>query len=69
LIFAAYEAILREAESSPSFARLLRRAATKLSAVAAALPKKLAPSPTVAAVQRMRTAVERFTERIKVAPV
>jgi beta-N-acetylhexosaminidase len=69
LVFAAYEAILREAESSPSFARLLRRAAAKVSAVAASLPKKLPPSPTMAAVQRTRTAVERFTEKIEVAPV
>jgi beta-N-acetylhexosaminidase len=68
LIFAAYEAILREAESSPSFARLLRRAAAKVLAVAAALPKKLPPSPTVAAVKKMRTAVERFTEKVKVGP-
>jgi beta-N-acetylhexosaminidase len=69
LILAAYEAILREAETSPSFARLLRRAAAKVWAVAAALPKKLPPSPTIAAVKQMRTAVERFTEKIKAASV
>ncbi len=33
LVFAAYEALLREAESSPAFARLLRRAAAKVQAV------------------------------------
>ncbi len=62
LVFAAYEAVLREAEASPAFARLLRSAAAKVRAVAAARPKRLPPSPTSAAVKRMRTAVERFTE-------
>ena len=45
LVFAAYEAVLREAESSPAFARLLRRAAAKVRTVAAARPKRLPPSP------------------------
>jgi beta-N-acetylhexosaminidase len=61
LIFAAYEALLREAEGSPSFARLLRRAAAKVGAVAA---RPLPSSPTNAAVNRMRTAVERFSQQV-----
>jgi beta-N-acetylhexosaminidase len=61
LIFAAYEALLREAESSPSFARLLRRSAAKVQTVAA---KPLPPEPTSAAVKRMRTAVENFTRQV-----
>src|SRR6202795_4389596 len=36
LVFAAYEAVLREAEGSPAFGRLLRNAAAKVRAVAAA---------------------------------
>ncbi len=54
LVFAAYEAVLREAETSPSFARLLRRAAAKVRTVTAARPKRLPPSPTIAAVKRMQ---------------
>jgi beta-N-acetylhexosaminidase len=64
LIFAAYEAVLREAETSPSFARLLRRAAAKARTVAATRPRRLPPSPTNAAVRQMRAAVERFTEQV-----
>ena len=64
LVFVAYEAVLREAETSPSFARLLRRAAAKVRTVTAARPKRLPPSPTIAAVKRMRTAVDRFTEQV-----
>jgi beta-N-acetylhexosaminidase len=61
LIFAAYEALLREAESSPSFARLLRRAAAKVHAVAVQ-PAPAAPTNT--AVKRMRSAVEHFTQQV-----
>jgi beta-N-acetylhexosaminidase len=64
LVFAAYEAVLREAEESPPFARLLRRAAAKVQAVLAARPKRLPPSPGNTAVKRMRTAVERFTRQV-----
>jgi beta-N-acetylhexosaminidase len=64
LVFAAYEAVLREAEASPPFARLLRRAAAKVQAVLAARPKRLPPSPAGTAVKRMRTAVERFTRQV-----
>jgi len=61
LIFAAYEALLREAESSPSFARLVRRAAAKVQAAAVKSPP---PPPTDAAVKRMRTAVEQFARQV-----
>jgi beta-N-acetylhexosaminidase len=64
LVFAAYEAILREAESSPAFARLLRRAAAKVQSVT---PAKKTPIPSDAAVVKMRTAIERFTEQVKKA--
>jgi beta-N-acetylhexosaminidase len=60
LVFAAYEAVLREAEGSPAFARLLRRAASKVRAVAAARPKRLPPAPTGTGIQRMQAAVERL---------
>jgi beta-N-acetylhexosaminidase len=61
LVFAAYEAILREAEKSPAFARLLRRAAAK---VQSATPAKKTPVPSNAAVTQMRTAIEHFTEQV-----
>jgi beta-N-acetylhexosaminidase len=66
LVFAAYEALLREAESSPAFARLLRRAAAKVQAFHALRLKRdaLPPPPTGSAVKKMRTAVERFTEQV-----
>jgi beta-N-acetylhexosaminidase len=66
LIFAAYEALLREAENSPAFARLLRRAAAKVQAFHALRLKRdaLPPAPTESAVTQMRTAVERFTEQV-----
>jgi beta-N-acetylhexosaminidase len=64
LVFAVYEAVLREAEASPPFARLLRRAAAKTQAVLASRPKRLPPSPGSTAVKRMRTAVERFTRQV-----
>ena len=60
----AVKALLREAETSPSFARLVRHAAAKVSAVAAARARRFAPPPTAAAVKRMRTAVERFTQQV-----
>jgi beta-N-acetylhexosaminidase len=61
LVFAAYEAVLREAENSPAFARLLRRAAAKVQSVKAA--HKAAP-PTTQAVEKMRNAVEHFTQQV-----
>ena len=64
LVFAAYDAVLREAEASPPFARLLRRAAAKVQAVVAVRPKRLPPSPANTAVKRMRTAIERFTRQV-----
>lgn len=61
LVFAAYEALLHEAESSPVFARVLRRAAAR-----AQLLKRhpLPPAPTAAAVNKMRSAVEKFTGQV-----
>jgi beta-N-acetylhexosaminidase len=64
LVFAAYEAVLREAEGSPAFARLLRRAATKVRTVAAALPRRLPPPPTATGVKRMQAAVERLRKLV-----
>ena len=61
LVFAAYEAILREAENSLSFARLLRRAAAKVQTVAV---KPSPPSPTDTAVKKMRTAIELFARDV-----
>jgi beta-N-acetylhexosaminidase len=66
LVFAAYEALLREAEGSPAFARLLRRAAARVQAFRArhlesdALP----PVPTAVAQNKIRSAVEKFTEQV-----
>lgn len=64
LVFAAYEAVLREAESSLSFARLVRRAAAKVSAVTATRSKRPVAPPTSAAVKRMHAAVDRFTQQV-----
>ena len=64
LVFAAYEAVLREAEGSPAFARLLRSAAAKVRAVTASLPKRLPQAPTTTAVKRMQTAIERFRKHV-----
>jgi beta-N-acetylhexosaminidase len=64
LVFTAYEAVLREAEASPPFARLLQRAAARVQTVLAARTKRLPPSPTSTAVKRMRTAIERFTRQV-----
>jgi beta-N-acetylhexosaminidase len=62
LVFAAYEAILREAESSPAFARRLRNAAAKVARATGS--KRLPPEPTNTAVKRMKTAVEAFTRQV-----
>jgi beta-N-acetylhexosaminidase len=67
LVFAAYEAVLREAEGSPHFARLLRRAADKVRTVAASRPKRLPPAPSDRAVTRMQTAIERFRKQVEKA--
>jgi beta-N-acetylhexosaminidase len=66
LVFAAYEALLHEAESSPAFARVLRRAAARAQAFHDTHLKKdaLPPSPTAGAVNRMRSAVQKFTEQV-----
>jgi beta-N-acetylhexosaminidase len=66
LLFAAYEALLREAETSPAFARVLRQAATRVQTFKAnQLKKDVLPSaPTPSAVNKMKTAVERFREQV-----
>ena len=66
LVFAAYEALLHEAESSPSFARVLRRAAARAQSFHTLHLKRdaLPPAPTEAAVNKMRSAVEKFTEQV-----
>ena len=64
LVFAAYEAVLREAEGSPAFARLLRTAAAKVRAVVAGLPKRLPLAPTATVVKRMQTEIERFRQQV-----
>jgi beta-N-acetylhexosaminidase len=64
LVFSAYEAVLREAESSPAFARRLRNAAVKVETVAAAGPKRLPPPPTSTVVKRMKTGVEAFARQV-----
>ena len=64
LLFTAYEAVLREAEASPVFARRLRNAAAKVANVAAAGSKRLPPSPSKSAVKQLQTAVEVFTRQV-----
>jgi beta-N-acetylhexosaminidase len=64
LILSAYEAVLREAETSAAFARMVRRAAARISKLAASRSRRLPPAPTNAAVDRMRNTVERFTEEV-----
>jgi beta-N-acetylhexosaminidase len=64
LVLAAYEAVLREAERSPAFARLLRSAAIKVRGVAAARPKRLPPAPSSTGVRRLQTAIERFRNQV-----
>jgi beta-N-acetylhexosaminidase len=69
LIFAAYEALLREAESSPAFARILRKAALRVQAFKTKMLRKdvFPAAPTAAAVNRMRRKVELFTAEVKPA--
>jgi beta-N-acetylhexosaminidase len=66
LIFAAYESVLREAERSPSFARILRRAASRVQTFQAKMLKgdALPPAPTASVVNKMRSAVERFSAQV-----
>jgi beta-N-acetylhexosaminidase len=66
LVFAAYEALLREAESSPAFARMLRLAAARVQTFKTSRLKRdvLPPAPTGAAVNKMKSAVERFKEQV-----
>jgi beta-N-acetylhexosaminidase len=66
LVFAAYEALLHEAESSPVFARVLRRAAVRARSFHTLHLKRdaLPPVPTTVAVNKMRSAVEKFTEQV-----
>ena len=66
LIFAAYEALLYEAETSKAFARVLRRAAVRVETFKAKKLKRdaMPPPPTAGAVTKMRTAVQRFTARV-----
>jgi beta-N-acetylhexosaminidase len=66
LIFAAYEALLREAETSPAFARVLRRAAACAQAFHTAHRKTnaLPSAPTTVAVEKTRSAVEKFIEQV-----
>jgi beta-N-acetylhexosaminidase len=66
LVFAAYEALLHEAEGSPAFARALRRAAARAQSFHTMHLKRdaLPPAPTAAAVNKMRSAVEKFTEQV-----
>jgi beta-N-acetylhexosaminidase len=66
LVFAAYEALLHEAETSPAFARVLRRAAARAQSFHTMHLKRdaLPPTPTAAAIKKMRSAVEKFTEQV-----
>ena len=66
LVVTAYEAMLREAEGSTAFARLLRRAAMHVQAFKTARLKQdvLPRPPSVAALRAMKSAVERFGAQI-----
>jgi beta-N-acetylhexosaminidase len=66
LVFAAYEALLHEAESSRAFARLLRRAAARVQDFKTEMLKSdtLPPAPTTGAVNKLRGAVESFTAQV-----
>jgi beta-N-acetylhexosaminidase len=66
LIFAAYEAVLREAEHSPAFARILRKAAARVLVFKSKKLKKdaIPPAPTDGTVSRMRREVELFTAQV-----
>ena len=70
LVVTAYEAVLREAESSTAFARLLRRAGTHVRAFKAARLKQdvLARPPSATAVKAMKSAIERFSAQVSVQP-
>ena len=61
LIFAAYEAVLGEAERSPAFARILRRAAMRAQRTGRA---PLPPPPTPSALEKVRSAVETFSRQV-----
>jgi beta-N-acetylhexosaminidase len=61
LIFAAYEALLHEAERSSAFARLLRRAATGTQQIQR---RPMPAPPTPLALKRMRAAVETFSQQV-----
>jgi beta-N-acetylhexosaminidase len=63
LIFAAYEALLREAERSSGFAKLVQRAAKKVIAASTHV-KRVAPRPTDGRVERMRASVKEFTAQV-----
>jgi beta-N-acetylhexosaminidase len=66
LIFAAYEAVLREAEHSPAFARVLHKAAARVAEFKSKRLKKdvLPAAPTDVSVGKMRRAVEAFTAQV-----
>jgi beta-N-acetylhexosaminidase len=66
LVFTAYEALLCEAENSPAFARMLRKAAARAQSFHTMQLKRdaLPPVPTEAAVNKMRNAVENFIEQV-----
>ena len=66
LVFAAYEALLLEAESSPAFARVLRRAAARAQSFHTMHLKRdaLPPAPAAVAVDKMRGAVQKFIEQV-----
>jgi beta-N-acetylhexosaminidase len=66
LIFAAYEALLLEAENSRAFARILRKAAERVQAFQIRHLKTdlLPPPPNASAVNKLRTAVEHFTRQV-----
>ena len=61
LIFAAYEALLGEAERSPAFARILRRAAMRAQQTERA---PVPPPPTPSALEKIRNAVEMFRRQV-----
>lgn len=71
MIFAAHEALLHEAESSPAFARVLRRAGARAQAFHTMHLKRdaLPPVPSAVAVDKMRSEIERFTEQVAQAGV
>ena len=65
LIFAGYESLLREAETSPAFARMLRHAATRVRDFLTAFKHNpLPPPPTDQAMHTIRSAVEQFAAQV-----